>query len=123
MANLSTEELQKRFRKALDGLGGAYDVEDIFRRIDDGALQSWQSGQSVVVTEVLGYPRKRIVNVLIAAGNIDEIMELQERVSQWARELGCSKIVMSGRKGWSKVLPRHGWTNGRCIYELDLEAN
>lgn len=122
MANLTTDELQRRFVKALDGLDGAYDVEDVKRRVGEGALQSWQSGQSVVVTEILGYPRKMICNILIAAGNLDEIMELQEEVSAWARDLGCSKLVMAGRKGWGKVLPKHGWTNGRCIYELNLET-
>lgn len=122
MATLSTDELQRRFRKALEGLGGAYDVEDIVDRVKSGQLQHWQRGQSVVVTEVLGFPRKKVVNILIAAGNLDEIMSLQEEVSDWARKLGCSRMIMAGRKGWNKVLPDYGWTNGRCIYELDLES-
>lgn len=120
MASLSTEELEKRFLKALEGLGGAYDVDDIVQRVSEGTLQSWQRGQSVVVTEVLGYPRKKVVNMLLAVGDLDDIMSLQDEIATWGRDLGCASMVMSGRKGWNKVLPKHGWTNGRCIFELDL---
>lgn len=120
MASLTTEELHRRFERALEGLRGAYDVDDIKARVKDGRLQSWQRGQSVVVTEVLSFPRKQIVNILLAAGNLEEIMDLQDDIAQWAKEIGCDRMMMSGRHGWSKVLPKYGWTNGRCIYELEI---
>lgn len=122
MATLSTDELKRRFERAVRQLGGAYDVEDIINRVNDGTMQSWQSGQSVVVTEVLSFPRKKIVNVVLVAGNIEEIMALQDEVAAWAKEIGCSKMITSGRRGLSTVLPKYGWSNGRCIYELNLEA-
>jgi len=117
---LSTNELRRRFQRALDIAGGTHNTHDVMAAVQSGKMQSWQEGQSVVVTEVLGAPQTNICNVFLVAGNMEEIMSIQPRVVKFAKEMGCSKITMRGRPGWAKVLPEYGWHAPGVMYELPI---
>ena len=60
---------------------------------------------AVVVTEVKQYPRKRILDVLIAGGtNMAEWMpELRAAIDKHARETGCDHIASIARPGWLRA--------------------
>ena len=83
-------------------------------------MQSWQAGQSVVVTEVLAAPQTNILNVFLVCGNLDEVMSIQPKLQRFAKEMNCSKLVMRGRAGWTKVLPEYGWKSPGVIFELPV---
>lgn len=106
--------------KALDFAGGGFATEDVISRVEDGRFQAWQEGDSVVVTEILGYPRARVMNVVLAAGDMDEVLACQKQFVPFARQQGCKKVVMRGRKGWRKVLPKHGWREEAVTFDLPL---
>ena len=107
--------------KALSVSGHTHTPEDLQAAVSEGKMQAWQNGQSVVVTEVLGFPQQRVLNVFLAVGNLDEIMALTDEVVAFAKQHGCSRLIMGGRKGWAKVLPKYGWKKPRVQYELPLE--
>jgi len=120
MANLDSEELQKRLLKALKIGGDTYTPADLAEAVKEGRMQAWQSGQSVVITEVIGYPQKRALNVFIAVGDLEEVMKLQPTLEKFGQEHGCYCIRMSGRKGWTKVLPNYGWKQTYVTFERNL---
>lgn len=55
-----------------------------------------------VVTEIQNTARGLICVLVIACGTGPEgaKRELVERISQWAKELGCVALRIQGRKGW-----------------------
>lgn len=121
MANLAPEELQKRLIKALKIGGETHNPADIAVAVKEGRMQAWQNGQSVVITEVIGYPQKRVLNVFIAVGSLDEVMAIQPQLEAFGREHGCYCLRMAGRKGWTKVLPNHGWKPSHVTFERALQ--
>lgn len=109
-----------RLRKALVLGGDTHSVDDIVAGVRSGALQAFASENAFVVTEVGVAPRKKWVNVLVAAGELDEVMELQPQIEAFGRDQGCEFMTMTGRRGWSRVLPDHGWHETGVMYALPL---
>lgn len=84
-------------------------------------MQAWMNGDSLVITEVMQFPKTAALNVVVAVGNLDEVMALQPSLEAFGRQHGCKAMRMEGRRGWSKVLPKHGWkADPKVIYERAL---
>lgn len=121
MAKLGPDELQKRLRKALAVGGNTHDPQDIAAAVERGEMQAWVNGESLVITEVVHYPRISVVNIVIAVGRLSEVMSLQPAIEIFAREHKCAALRMEGRKGWERVLPHHGWkADQKVIFERTL---
>lgn len=61
------------------------------------------SGDSVVVTEVLQFPRLRACNFWVVAGHLQECAEMQPAIDAWAIGEGCSVAIATGRMGWLRL--------------------
>jgi hypothetical protein len=61
------------------------------------------------VTEIVDFPRMRICFLVLWASDAprEEWIESLQTVEKWAREQGCSKTRLLGRKGWLKILPEY----------------
>lgn len=107
--------------RALDVAGKTHGPEDVARAVSEGRMQAWTAGDSLIVTEVLAFPKAKALNVFLAVGNLDEVMSLQPALEAFGREHGCTVMRMEGRKGWARVLPDYGWKeNNLVIYERTL---
>jgi len=100
---VTTEEKVRRFEKALAHGGGTHSIADVLDRIGEGKACCWTNGDSVVVTEVLIFPRLRAVNYWLIAGKLHECAELQPDIDAWAISEGCSTATATGRMGWLHV--------------------
>ena len=121
MAKLGPDELQRRLKKALAVGGNTHDPQDIAAAVQRGEMQAWVNGDSLVITEVVHYPRVSVVNIVIAVGRLSEVMSLQPAIEDFARENNCQALRMEGRKGWERVLPHHGWkADQKVIFERTL---
>lgn len=121
MAKLGPDELMRRVERALHFGGGFYAPEDIAVCVDEGRMQAFSHENSLVVTEVLTSPRRKIVNVTLAAGELCDFKPLEVQVMAFAAKEGCDAIRMGGRKGWAAVLPRLGYTDlGLVNFERKL---
>lgn len=107
--------------RALDVAGNTHTPMDIAVAVSEGRMQSWQNGQSLVITEVMAFPQAKALNVVLAIGNLDEVLGVQPQLEAFGREHGCKSIRMEGRRGWSRVLPDLGWkADPKVIYERTL---
>lgn len=99
---------------ALEYSGGLYALEDIRQGIADGSYQLWPGKQSVCVTQLCRYPRAFAMNVLLGAGDLTELLEMEPWVLQWAKANGATVATIYGRPGWSRVFRQIGavpiWT-------------
>ena len=91
-----------------DGVGP--EVALATRRVLDAIIarqaQLWMHEASAAVTEIVSYPRLRACRVWLAAGDLEGIKEIERQVEGWARQNGCARLEIIGRKGWLKKL-RH----------------
>ena len=48
---------------------------------------------------------------------LDTIVEMQESAEHFAKMNGCAMMSVSGRKGWQRVLGKHGYGNTLTVLE------
>jgi len=106
---------------ALEYSGGTHDFIDIAEGIYKGTLQLWPSPKGCIVTEIVVYPRKRMLNVFLGGGELDQILDMHQDVIQWAKAQGCTALTMTGRAGWKKPLAKHGWQQLHSSYVKEFE--
>ena len=103
------ERCRKHIEAALEYSGGTHDIIDIYEGLYKGTMQLWPAQKSCLVTEIIKYPKKKVLNVFLGGGDLTEILEMHESVINWAKEQGCTALNMTGRFGWKKPLAKHGW--------------
>jgi len=75
---------------------------------------------SVMVTQIVTYPQKKILRVIsIAGSDFKRLYEFNDMVESFAIKTGCSGMELWGRKGWKKLLP--DWESNYIVYSKDLK--
>ena len=94
---------------ALEYTGGTHEWDDIVESIAKGTMQLWAAPRGCIVTEIVIYPRKKVLNIFLAGGELDQILDMDNDVKKWAEHYGCTAATMSGRMGWKKPLAPLNW--------------
>ena len=95
---------------ALEYSGGTHDFEDVVAEVATGAMQFWPARLSCVVTQIVCYPKMRALHIFLAAGDLEEIKNMDETFREFGKQLDCKHITLSGRKGWIRALADIGYT-------------
>lgn len=103
------ETLQPMVQRALDHANGELHTDDVYIRIQERLMQllvvvAQDRIIGTLVTEVVDYPRKRKLRVVLCAGEgLDSwVDEAQRRLDEGARAVGATEIEWSGRRGWMR---------------------
>lgn len=124
LSKQSALEVMTPYRDLLESAikycGGTHLFEDVVEMVETGQMLFWPAQKSCLVTEVVDYPRKRLLHVFLAAGSLEEIKEMEPSVRAYGEYLDCEAITLSGRKGWTRALKGMGYhhvhtTMGRSI--------
>ena len=94
--------LQHHVEAALEYSQGTHDAHDVLEQIAKGELQLWPGKDTVVITQIITFPKKKTLHVFLAGGNQKELKELDPFVVEWAKEQGCSALTFTGRMGWAR---------------------
>lgn len=105
---------------ALKYSGGTHLFEDVARGVLNGSMQLWPAARGCAVTEIVIYPRKKVLHVFLAGGEMDQLIEMIDSAADWGRSQGCSGMTLAGRHGWSKVLAKHNWKPVMTVLEKGL---
>jgi len=75
----------------------------------------------IVMTEVLHYPRKKILGVQYCSGDnlhdwMDSTLEILEN---WALDNECESMELTGRRGWVKKLALQEWKEEFVVVRKD----
>ena len=111
---------RKHIEAALEYSGGTHDFDDVRDGILSGKMQLWPGERSAVVTEIVEYAKKRTLHVFLAGGDLDELLGGMGDAIAWGRAQGCNAMTLSGRRGWEKVLGKHGFHATRIVMERDI---
>ncbi len=95
--------------KALLHSGGTHSLRDVADQITQGDAQLWAEESAVLVTQIVETPKMRILHFWLAAGEMDEVITLTEKVIKWGSKNGCERATLTGRKGWERALASTDW--------------
>ncbi len=96
-----------QFAEAMEG--GLYTVEDLEAKIASGAAYFWPGRNSAVVAERVEYPGETVMQTMWSVGDLEEVIAMAPGIEATARLLGCTSMLLEGRKGWEKILRPHGY--------------
>ena len=104
---------------ALPYARGTHTIEDIEDGIERGQFVFWSGRKCAVITEILNYPRKRVLHYFLLGGDLKELIGFMEpRISAWAKTQGCVGVSGAGRAGFERVFARSGFEPAwRVIYK------
>lgn len=114
----NTTHLIGWLRGAIERGGGTHSFQDVMAKVLAGDFQLWVGPDGAAVTQVVDFPQKRVLHVLYAGGEMQQIIDFQESAATWGRALGCSEMTLSGRMGWQRVLK--DWTPQSVVMSMEL---
>ena len=97
---------------ALVESAGRLDADDVIALLSDGGMQLWAMVTSdgepevvaVLVTEIIDYPRKRVLDLALMGGERMELwLEALPVLEQWAAQQGVNQVQIHGRRGWARA--------------------
>jgi hypothetical protein len=106
---LTMHPYHKKLARVLDTMGGLYALNDILTAIAEGRMQSFVEGNSWVITQVISFPRAKVLEVFAAVGDLDDLRILHSRIIDFSAEVGVGVIRAYGRKGWLPDAAARGW--------------
>lgn len=111
-----------RINGALEKFGGLYTWEDILDGLQKGDMQMFSYENSFVVTKVSDYPRKRVLDLMLAYGVKSELKELEPQLLRFAEKVGATTMMASmSRRGWeAQMVEGDGWTVVGTMFLKDL---
>ena len=114
-----SDEMVGRVNRALAEGGNLFTVDDIDAQIASGNMQGHVEGNTWAVTQVHDWPNARTVNILFVIGSVHEGMILEDKIVEWARGLGATKLTGIGRDGWWGHRSAN-WQKVGTLYSKDI---
>lgn len=113
----------RHLARALDRMGATYAVSDILIAIAEDKMQSFAEGDSWAVTKIVNFPRARMLEIMVALGDLKACRRLHDRILDFARENDIGLVQAFGRRGWIDDAKSHGWKvrTASYLYQKELE--
>jgi hypothetical protein len=120
--------VSKYLRQVIEHGQGESTLTDYLTKVLIDMAQCWavvDHGTIVGVglTEFLQYTQHKTLHIIAFSGsNFEEQSKVFPTVEQFARDNGCARIEMWGRKGWAKKLPKYveGWEEAYIVMSKSL---
>ena len=91
-------------------------VDDVIEMVETDLAQCWPGPRSVIITEVIDRPRRRVLHFFLAGGVMRELEAMTPLILEWGVTQGCDSASLIGRKGWERsFLARTGWSRNDSI--------
>ena len=115
------ERLRHHVEAALEYSGGTHNFDDVAEMVKDHRLQLWPAKDSVVLTEIIVYPRLKNLHYFLAGGDLDELSRMRPLIESWGKSIGCTRVTLAGRSGWSRTfLKDEGYSTKWSVMAKDL---
>lgn len=114
---MTWEDYRKQIEGALKYSGGTHTFEDIMHGVADGSMQAWVNGDTIAITEIIVYPRAKALHVFLAGGNKEKLFDMIDTAWEWGQSIGCTKMTLAGRKGWTKLMGKYGFKTTLTVME------
>lgn len=105
---------------ALELSGGTHTLDDVVQAIIKGEMQFWPAPKGCAVTEIVNYPRKKVLHIFLAGGEMEQIIDMDDSAVEFAKMNGCTGMSIAGRKGWKRVLKDKGYLETFTVLGKDI---
>ncbi len=105
---------------ALELSGGTHTLDDVVQAIIKGEMQFWPAPKGCAVTEIVNYPRKKVLHIFLAGGEMEQIIDMDDSAVEFAKMNGCTGMSIAGRKGWKRVLKDKGYEETFTVLGKDI---
>jgi hypothetical protein len=112
---VSFQKVEKILQPALE-YDNTHNMQDVADCIDSCTMQLWPGVNSAVITQVQNFPRMKVLHIFLASGDLVELETFTSHIQKFAEDMGCHKITLTGRRGWSRTFvskfnmkPTHYW--------------
>jgi vacuolar-type H+-ATPase subunit B/Vma2 len=102
-------------------MGGLWLASDLVSDVIAGKKQMFCLNDSIAVTQISLYPRAKVLEVIVAVGDLDELRELHEKLLEFAAEVGATVVQAYGRRGWIPDAAKRGWKVKARSFTYQLE--
>lgn len=74
------------------------------------AAKFFTNGRAAALAEIRRYPTGAMdVHGLVAAGDVEAIVELIPTIEAWGEAMGCIGAVIESRPAWARIMKKHGY--------------
>lgn len=95
-------------------------ISDVIALAEARRAQIWDGGDTLVVTELLDFPLRKVCRWWVVAGSVEGARALQPRIDKWSLEQGATRADMIGRRGWRAVTDREQWKHVGDYWRKEL---
>jgi hypothetical protein len=82
-----------------------YTLDYLDGLVRSGKAECWFSDHAAIVAELRQYPGgAKVIHGLVAAGPMDEVLDLIAAAEKWAKANGCTHAEVESRSGWVRLL-------------------
>lgn len=120
MNAITNDGLVRELRRAIAAAGDLWTLADLVELAREGRIQVWHDGGAVVMTDVVDFPRKRIVRVFLVAGRMAGVRRLARQVEAFAVASEADAMVAEGRAAWERIGAPMGWQPRAVAYVKTL---
>lgn len=110
LVDATLERHAVQLKRALHHGGDLYGLDDIRRMVMNGNAMMFPTGKSVAITRQTTCPAGEVLDYWLLAGDLDDLLDLETRLTAWADENGAVAVKGSGRAGWGRVLEARGYS-------------
>lgn len=103
---------------ALVYAGQSHTADDVWQAIENKRAAFFPLEKSAIVCEIVDYPQRATCRIWLAGGDMQELVEAEKNICEWAKTLGCTSMEIIGRKGWERVLDTYNATATILVKEL-----
>jgi hypothetical protein len=113
---LAEPENAALLRTGVGSMGHRITVADVVHLLHSGHMQLWASEGALVLSEVVEYPRMKVLRLFGLAGeNLPHLATLLPTIRAWGAEMGCSECEATDtHAGLQKAIPEFKQT-GVCL--------
>jgi hypothetical protein len=107
---------------ALRYSGGTHTFEDVQESVQAGAMQVFARPRSIIITEIVVFPQRKVLNMFLGGGEMEEIEDMFPEIEAWAASMGCAAVTATGRHGWARsfMTRKRGYESVATVYSKEL---
>jgi len=119
MTAITRQDMATKLEKTLRLSGDLYTLDDIMVAIEEGRMQSFTVDDTWIITQVLEFPRRKVLEITFVIGFLNEAVKALPALYAFARSIGATRVTGFGREGWMNFA-EPGWKLVGSMYAKEL---
>jgi hypothetical protein len=109
MTDPGKRKLLSQINHALGDFGSLLTLDDLIELAREHRMWLGHRNNTVIAAEIIPYPQRTVCNFVVAAGDLADVLALEDEAISFARSQGASLMVTHGRRAWTRIGAPRGW--------------